>query len=73
MEEGKLIYVCRVETILRHIKEMIINGDTTRNQLIGIIENYIDSLNDHDDGKGITWKQEESLSQEAETTKTTEE
>ena len=53
MEEGKLIYVCRVETILRHIKEMIINGDTTRNQLIGIIENYIDSLDDHDDGKGI--------------------
>ena len=71
MEEGKLIYVCRVETILRHIKEMIINGDTTRNQLIGIIENYIDSLNDHDDGKGIAWKQEESLSQEVETTKTT--
>ena len=71
MEEGKLIYVCRVETILRHIKEMIINGDTTRNQLIGIIENYIDSLDDHDDGKGIAWKQEESLSQEAEITKIT--
>ena len=66
-----MIYVCRVETILRHIKEMIINGDTTRNQLIGIIENYIDSLDDHDDGKGIAWKQEESLSQEVETTKIT--
>jgi hypothetical protein len=50
---------------------MIINGDTTRNQLIGIIENYIDSLDDHDDGKGIAWKQEESLSQEAEITKIT--
>ena len=73
MEEGKLIYVCRVETILRHIKEMIINGDTTRNQLIGIIENYIDSLDDHDDGKEMTWKREESLSQEVETIKTTEE
>ena len=73
MEDGRLIYVCRVKTILKHIREMIINGDTTRNQLIGIIENYIDSLNDHDDGKGIAWKQEESLSQEAETIKITEE
>ena len=66
-----MIYVGRVKTILKHIREMIINGDTTRNQLIGIIENYIDSLDDHDDGKGIAWKQEESLSQEVETTKTT--
>lgn len=49
-----MIYVGRVKTILKHIREMIINGDTTRNQLIGIIENYIDSLNDHDDGKEIT-------------------
>ena len=68
-----MIYVCRVKTILKHIREMIINGDTTRNQLIGIIENYIDSLNDHDDGKEIAWKQEESLSQEVETIKITEE
>lgn len=73
LEEGKLIYVCRVKTILKHIREMIIDGNTTRNQLIGIIENYIDSLNDHDDGKEITWKQEESLSQEVETIKITEE
>ena len=66
-----MIYVGRVKTILKHIREIIINGDTTRNQLIGIIENYIDSLNDHDDGKVITWKQEESLSQEVEPATTT--
>ncbi len=73
MEEGKLIYTWRVKTMLEHIQKLIVDGDTSRNLIVGIIENYIDSLDDHNDGKGIAWKRGESLSQEAETTKTTEE
>jgi len=69
--KGSLIFTWRVETILKHIREMIVDGDTSRNHIIGAIDNYIDSLNDHDDGKGIAWSKEESLSQEAETATTT--
>ena len=70
IKENSMIFNWRVETILKHIKQMIVDGDTSRNLIIGAIDNYIDSLGDHDDGKGITWKQEESLSQEVETTTT---
>ena len=69
--KGSLIFTWRVETILKHIREMIVDGDTSRNHIIGAIDNYIDSLNDHDDGKGIAWSKEASLSQEAETATTT--
>ena len=69
--KDSLIFTWRVETILKHIREMIVDGDTSRNHIIGAIDNYIDSLNDHDDGKGIAWSKEESLSQEAETVTTT--
>ena len=69
--KDSLIFTWRVETILKHIREMIVDGDTSRNHIIGAIDNYIDSLNDHDDGKGIACSKEESLSQEAETVTTT--
>lgn len=72
IKENSMIFNWRVETILKHIRQMIVDGDTSRNHIIGVIDNYIDSLNDHND-IGVEWKQEESLSQEAETTKTTEE
>ena len=49
---------------------MIAGGDTSRNYIIGVIDNYIDSLNDHND-IGVEWKQEESLSQEVEPATTT--
>ena len=62
---NSMIFNWRVETILKHIKQMIVDGDTSRNHIIGVIDNYIDSLNDHND-IGVEWKQEESLSQEVE-------
>ena len=65
IKENSMIFNWRVETILKHIKQMIVDGDTSRNHLVGAIDNYIDSLNDHND-IGVTWKQEESLSQEVE-------
>lgn len=68
--KGSLIFTWRVETILKHIREMIVDGDTSRNHIIGVIDNYIDSLNDHND-IGVEWKQEESLSQEVEPATTT--
>ena len=70
IRESSMIFNWRVETILKHIRQMIVDGDTSRNHIVGVIDNYIDSLNDHND-IGVTWKQEESLSQEVETTKTT--
>ena len=65
IKENSMIFNWRVETILKHIKQMIVDGDTSRNHIIGVIDNYIDSLNDHND-IGVEWKQEESLSQEVE-------
>ena len=65
IKETSMIFNWRVETILKHIKQMIVEGDTSRNHIIGVIDNYIDSLNDHND-IGVEWKQEESLSQEVE-------
>ena len=65
IKETSMIFNWRVETILKHIRQMIVDGDTSRNHIVGVIDNYIDSLNDHND-IGVTWKQEESLSQEVE-------
>ena len=65
-----MIFNWRVETILKHIRQMIVEGDTSRNHIVGVIDNYIDSLNDHND-IGVEWKQEESLSQEVELATTT--
>ncbi len=65
IRESSMIFNWRVETILKHIRQMIVEGDTSRNHIIGVIDNYIDSLNDHND-IGVEWKQEESLSQEVE-------
>lgn len=65
IKENSMIFNWRVETILKHIRHMIAGGDTSRNYIIGVIDNYIDSLNDHND-IGVEWKQEESLSQEVE-------
>ena len=70
IKENSMIFNWRVETILKHIKQMIVDGDTSRNHIVGAIDNYIDSLNDHND-LGVTWKQEESLSQEVEPATTT--
>ena len=70
IKETSMIFNWRVETILKHIKQMIVDGDTSRNHIVGVIDNYIDSLNDHND-IGVTWKQEESLSQEVEPATTT--
>ena len=70
IKETSMIFNWRVETILKHIRQMIIDGDTSRNHIIGVIDNYIDSLNDHND-IGVEWKQEESLSQEVEPATTT--
>ena len=70
IRESSMIFNWRVETILKHIKQMIVDGDTSRNHIVGVIDNYIDSLNDHND-IGVTWKQEESLSQEVEPATTT--
>ena len=70
IKENSMIFNWRVETILKHIRQMIVSGDASRNYIVGIIDNYIDSLNDHND-IGVEWKQEESLSQEVETIMTT--
>lgn len=70
IKETSMIFNWRVETILKHIRQMIVDGDTSRNHIIGVIDNYIDSLNDHND-IGVEWKQEESLSQEVEPATTT--
>ena len=70
IRESSMIFNWRVETILKHIRQMIVDGDTSRNHIVGVIDNYIDSLNDHND-IGVTWKQEESLSQEVEPATTT--
>lgn len=70
IKETSMIFNWRVETILKHIRQMIVEGDTSRNHIIGVIDNYIDSLNDHND-IGVEWKQEESLSQEVEPATTT--
>ena len=70
IKENSMIFNWRVETILKHIREMIVEGDTPRNRIVGAIDNYIDSLNDHND-IGVEWKQEESLSQEVEPATTT--
>ena len=70
IKENSMIFNWRVETILKHIRQMIVDGDTSRNHIIGVIDNYIDSLNDHND-IGVEWKQEESLSQEVEPAMTT--
>ena len=70
IKENSMIFNWRVETILKHIREMIVEGDTSRNHIVGVIDNYIDSLNDHND-IGVEWKQEESLSQEVEPATTT--
>lgn len=70
IKETSMIFNWRVETILKHIRQMIVEGDTSRNHIVGVIDNYIDSLNDHND-IGTTWKQEESLSQEVEPATTT--
>ena len=70
IRESSMIFNWRVETILKHIRQMIVEGDTSRNHIVGVIDNYIDSLNDHND-IGVTWKQEESLSQEVEPVTTT--
>ena len=70
IRESSMIFNWRVETILKHIRQMIVDGDTSRNHIIGVIDNYIDSLNDHND-IGVEWKQEESLSQEVEPATTT--
>lgn len=70
IRENSMIFNWRVETILKHIRQMIVEGDTSRNHIIGVIDNYIDSLNDHND-IGVEWKQEESLSQEVEPATTT--
>ena len=70
IKENSMIFNWRVETILKHIRQMIVEGDTSRNHIIGVIDNYIDSLNDHND-IGVEWKQEESLSQEVEPAMTT--
>lgn len=70
IKANSMIFNWRVETILKHIKQMIVDGDTSRNHIIGVIDNYIDSLNDHND-IGVEWKQEESLSQEVEPATTT--
>lgn len=70
IKENSMIFNWRVETILKHIRQMIVDGDTSRNHIIGVIDNYIDSLNDHND-IGVEWKQEESLSQEVEPATTT--
>lgn len=70
IKETSMIFNWRVETILKHIRQMIVEGDTSRNHIVGVIDNYIDSLNDHND-IGVTWKQEESLSQEVEPVTTT--
>ena len=70
IKETSMIFNWRVETILKHIRQMIVDGDTSRNHIVGAIDNYIDSLNDHND-IGVDWKQEESLSQEVEPATTT--
>ena len=70
IKETSMIFNWRVETILKHIRQMIVEGDTSRNHIVGVIDNYIDSLNDHND-IGVEWKQEESLSQEVEPATTT--
>ena len=70
IKENSMIFNWRVETILKHIRQMIVDGDTSRNHIVGAIDNYIDSLNDHND-IGVEWKQEESLSQEVEPATTT--
>ena len=70
IKETSMIFNWRVETILKHIRQLIVEGDTSRNHIVGVIDNYIDSLNDHND-IGVTWKQEESLSQEVEPATTT--
>ena len=70
IKETSMIFNWRVETILKHIRQMIVDGDTSRNHIVGAIDNYIDSLNDHND-IGVEWKQEESLSQEVEPATTT--